>query len=38
MPKGTRYSPAQIIGKLCNELVNVELFDTLLEAPVLIEC
>ena len=33
-----RYTPEQIIGKLRDELLNREIFYTLKEAQILIEC
>jgi hypothetical protein len=33
-----RYTPAQIIGKLRDELLNGEIFYTLKEPQILIEC
>ena len=37
MPRGKKFSAEQIIGKLRDELLNCEIFDTLLEGTVLIE-
>ena len=37
MPRGKKFTAEQIIGKLRDELLARELFDTLLEVKVLIE-
>ena len=37
MPRGKKFTAEQTIGKLRDELLGRELFDTLLEAKVLIE-